>query len=562
MGDALGLAVGGQLHEGGRLHPTSHGQMVGGGPQILADGDDVDPNGGQVVQRLAQLVVGLAHPHDDGALGDQPRFLGCGQHPQGAGVGSGRAGGPLQAGHRFNVVVGHVGPGLEDDRQGGRITFAVGKENLHGATRGQGPDGGDGGGEPAGSTVGQIVAGHRRHYREAQAHGGHGLGHPGRLAQIEGKGLGGVHQTEATGPGATLPVDHEGGGAIGPTFRKVWAARLLTNGDQIQAAHQLAQLQHRLIVAHPGSQPLRLRTGDGQTLAHPGLGQAALQPNRLPRPQPSTKGGQIGRAMPPDHVGSINEGAIRGGQRRRVSSRSGRGGLAPALTGPDHHRVDYLAHAHANAFRGQGGHLPVGQPAGHDAAESVQHLIGDVEGEAVHAAPPGQPHPDGGDLLGRRPSHRRHPYPRVCRVVETAGQAEIGQRLDQHLGHSRHIPGGIGHTPAAVSSHVEDGITDQLAGTVVGDIATPVGPHQLRPQLVGRAAQVGQVGSHPQRVHRFVLQQQQIIGARPPEQPALQGESVAVANPTQPTGAQHQATSTAQSRVSRIWRSRSRKAAA
>ncbi len=65
MADAHGLArdlEGGQLGGG---PPPGHREVVRGGAEVLADGDDVDTDSGQVGQGLLHLLGRLAHAGDE-----------------------------------------------------------------------------------------------------------------------------------------------------------------------------------------------------------------------------------------------------------------------------------------------------------------------------------------------------------------------------------------------------------------------------------------------------------------------------------------------------------------
>jgi hypothetical protein len=117
VGDSHRLAGLAVPVEGRRLDPPGHRQVVGGRPEVLADGHDVDADGPQVRQRRHHLVVGLAHPHDQARLCHQSGLLGPGQHRQAAGITGRRAHRALQAGNGLDVVVEHVGPGRRDRGQ-------------------------------------------------------------------------------------------------------------------------------------------------------------------------------------------------------------------------------------------------------------------------------------------------------------------------------------------------------------------------------------------------------------------------------------------------------------
>src|SRR6478609_583127 len=73
--DAHGLADALELGELLGRDPPGHREVVGGGPQVLADGDDVDPDAPEIGEHADELVEGLAHADDDAALGGEPGGL-------------------------------------------------------------------------------------------------------------------------------------------------------------------------------------------------------------------------------------------------------------------------------------------------------------------------------------------------------------------------------------------------------------------------------------------------------------------------------------------------------
>ncbi len=95
----------------------------------------------------------------------------------------------------------------------------------------------------------------------------------------------------------------------------------------------------------------------------------------------------------------------------------------------------------------------------------------DVEGEAVHGDPAGDPHPDGGHLapLG--------PHPRIARL-RPGVHPEVRQGGDERLLHLAHV----GDDPLRVLE-ADDGVADELARAVVGDVAAAVDVEHLGADL-------------------------------------------------------------------------------
>ena len=84
-----------------------------------------------------------------------------------------------------------------------------------------------------------------------------------------------------------------------------------------------------------------------------------------------------------------------------------------------------------------------------------------------------------------------------------------------------HVGDGVGHAAAPLAGHGEDRVADELAGPVVGDVAAPVGAHQLGAdrRRVGTST-LAEVGPGAERVDVRVLEQQQVVvGARRSNRP-------------------------------------------
>ena len=472
--------------------------MVGGRPQVLADGDDVATDAGQVGEGAVDLCVRLAQADDQRRLGGEARRPGPCQHGEAPGV---RGRGPhraLEAGDRLEVVVQHVGPGVEHDTQRVGVALAVGDEHLHRGTGVDGTDGPDGGDELGGPAVGQVVTGHRRDHGVRQAHLGHRLGDPHRLTRVGGLRPTGVDQAESAGPGATLAVDHEGGGAVVPALEDVGAAGLLAHRDERLPAHQALQA------------PV-LRTGVELHL-HP-LGLASHR-RRLAGALSPGEGRKVDAAMAPRHVRPVDRP------------------LGPALGGPLGHAVDDLAHRHIDALGGQRRDPELGDAARDHPVEEREVGV-DVEGEAVHGAAAAQPDADGGDLAGIG-AVGAHPDARVGVEAADVCEPEVAAHVDDQRLDRADVVEGVGHAAAPLARQVQQRIADELPRTVEGDVAAPVGPFEVGADLTGGRQEV--LGGRPDAecVDGMVLEQQQVVVGALGEDPLLEGEGVPVADPAQP----------------------------
>ena len=146
--------------------------------------------------------------------------------------------------------------------------------------------------------------------------------------------------------------------------------------------------------------------------------------------------------------------------------------MPPPLAGEAGQDVDDLAHLDVDALLAERRHRPVADAARHDVLAQVGHVGGDVEGEAVHRAPALEAHADGADLARVR-AVGVDPHARV--LGEPSGaDAEGGQRVDDELLDVADVPGGT-----ELVGDGEDRVADELARTVVGDVAAAADGDEL-----------------------------------------------------------------------------------
>src|SRR5205823_7736760 len=70
---------------------------------------------------------------------------------------------------------------------------------------------------------------------------------------------------EAARARAAVAVDHERGGALTPTLEDVRAARLLADGDEVERAHRLLEVEEVGAHASPRPEPLGLARTELET---------------------------------------------------------------------------------------------------------------------------------------------------------------------------------------------------------------------------------------------------------------------------------------------------------
>ncbi len=148
-----------------------------------------------------------------------------------------------------------------------------------------------------------------------------------------------------------------------------------------------------------------------------------------------------------------------------------------------------------------------------------------MERAAATRAGPEGPHPDGCDFAGVRTAGVE-PDPGVRVVARGPGQAEVGQRLQHHLLETVHV----GRAGRGIVGHRDDRVGDQLARTVVRDVAPAVGALEHRADGGGIDEHVALLGVRAQRVGVGVLQDQQVVVGRLARQGVLQRVRLVVGN--------------------------------
>ena len=320
------------------VHQRTTGRWCGGGPQVLADGDDVDADAAQVGQRLDAPRPSVSPmPDDERRLRGEPGGLGPGQHatasgrsrptgarPAGAGppsrgCGSARRGARRRSRSSASGSPLQSGISTSTDTPGVRARMA----RIVAANSAAPPSG-------RSSRATAVTTAKRRPMRSTASATRVGLARVGRL------GVAGVDEAEAAGPRAALAVDHEGGGAVGPALGQVRAARLLAHRDEPEVADRArarrptsgvslswARIHSglRAEIARPSVTPASARRA-----ARRSVGGAARRAPARRGPSPRLNGDEVLGDVAPHDVGPV--GARRApprpphGRRRRRRPRA------------------------------------------------------------------------------------------------------------------------------------------------------------------------------------------------------------------------------------------------
>jgi hypothetical protein len=220
--------------------PAGDGPVLGGGLEVLADGEDVDAVGGDVAEGLLDFVGFFAEAEHDAGLGGEIAGFGVAEDGAGAVVAGLDADGFLEAFDGLEVVVKNIGLGVEDEVEEVGLAFPVGGEDFDGGGGHAVADGADGGGPDGGTAVLEFIAGDGGDDTVAEVHLGDGFGDAGGFSEVVFGGAAGLDGAEITGAGADVTQNHEGGGAAGPAFAEVGALGALANGVELVFVDEFA----------------------------------------------------------------------------------------------------------------------------------------------------------------------------------------------------------------------------------------------------------------------------------------------------------------------------------
>jgi hypothetical protein len=215
-----------------------YGEVLGGGLEVLAEGEDIATGVAEVPEGLEEFRFGFAEAEHEAGLGLWGRVSGAGfdflEETEGAVVGGAVADGGGEASDGFEVMVEDVGPAGEDGIDGFVEIVEIRGEDLEDGVGVALADGFEGEAEVVGAAVGKVIAGDGGDDDMAELEAGDGFGDPSGLVGFEGEGFGGGNGAEAARAGAAIAGDHEGGGGAAPAFPVVGATGAFADGMEAE----------------------------------------------------------------------------------------------------------------------------------------------------------------------------------------------------------------------------------------------------------------------------------------------------------------------------------------
>lgn len=276
--DARGFAGGFVFGELVGVDPAVDGQVVAGGLEVLAEGDDVAGvaaggifgvafagvvagDAGEVGHEFHDFVLAFADADHDGGFGDAALGLDAAEQFHRAVVAGAGPHGGVAALHGFEVVGDDGWFGVDDHLEGGFVALEVTDEDFEGHVGAGVADADDGFGPEGGAAVGEVVAVDGGDDDVLEAEASEGFGDSSGFVAVGGWGLAGLDVTKSACSGAGVAQDHDGGDASVPAFADVWACCFFADGVEAVGAHVGFGALKCLSAGHFGAEPVWFSLG-------------------------------------------------------------------------------------------------------------------------------------------------------------------------------------------------------------------------------------------------------------------------------------------------------------
>ena len=155
----------------------------------------------------------------------------------------------------------------------------------------------------------------------------------------------------------------------------------------------------------------------------------------------------------------------------------------------------------------------------------------------MQGAPAAHAHADGGNLA-RPHTARVEPDPPVALQPSRAVESQVAEDLDEQVLEALHVRRGRAEPARPRAAERQDRVADELSGTVVGDVTTPVGAAEFGTGGGGIHQQVRDGGPRTHRDDVGMLEQQQVVAGTVGVQAPLQRPGLVVADPAEPANGQ------------------------
>jgi hypothetical protein len=237
-----------------------NGKMIGSRAEILSERQDGHTRLAEVVHGLEEFIFLFAQAEHDAAFGFDvgAEFAGALEEVERELILRAGADERGEALDGFQVVVEHIGAGIEDPLEGIVLAIKIGDEDFDDDFWIESTNGFDGFPKVVRTAIRHIIAGYGGDDDMLESESLNALSHALRFILLKRKGLGCIDGAKAASTGAAVPRDHKSGCATAPAFPAIWALSAFADGVEAQVGNQILRGEKNRIRRQSNFDPIGL----------------------------------------------------------------------------------------------------------------------------------------------------------------------------------------------------------------------------------------------------------------------------------------------------------------
>ena len=263
VAEAHAKCLGFELGEFARRVEAGHGKVIARRTQVLADGEDVAADCGEVAKDGEEFVGFFAETDHDARFcyAGGVEFFGVTQQLKRTLITSTRTDDSIQARNGFGVVIENFWLRVDDNPDCLTIALEVGNEDLDATAGRLTSDLIDDHGEDASTADQVIITVDAGDDSVCESEGGDGFGNAAGFVEVDGLGTAFGNGAESAASGAEIAEHHECRRFVMPAFADVGALSAFADGVKAERAGEA--LEGVVVFAHRGTglQPFRFGSG-------------------------------------------------------------------------------------------------------------------------------------------------------------------------------------------------------------------------------------------------------------------------------------------------------------
>ena len=159
---------------------------------------------------------------------------------------------------RFQIVIEHIGAGIEDPLEGIVFAIKIGHQNFDDDFGIESPNGFDGFSKVVRTAIGHVIAGYGGDHDMLEPESLDAFGYALGFVLLEGERFGSIHRAKAAGAGAAIAGDHKRGSAPAPALPAIWALGALADGMKAKVGNQILRREKNRIRRQADFDPIGL----------------------------------------------------------------------------------------------------------------------------------------------------------------------------------------------------------------------------------------------------------------------------------------------------------------